>query len=939
MTDNAGTFLRNTIKFFGLNPVDDIAYCYCTQCYGDGVVPHVAEFKNCSMYMWRVVRECLEKGLNNLLVFGGKASNEILRINVKMQTDQGKSFKVEFPKDVWEILHVEDEVPIPPCPSFNVRISSSPRYFLQDRKQHERAKLKEAVKQSCDDAALVRSTGNPDVTKDYEVLNCADEAVSYMQSIIDMFRDGEISYFALDLETCGSDENKVKGGLQPFAPGGRVVTIGLSHAAHFARIIPMYHPESELPIAEQAAVAVKLAELLSIVPVVGANIKFDLHWCRYKLGCRNWNILHDTQLMRYNAFLDKLHNGLKDITRQYLPFEADYEAEIKEFLATLPEDKQSYDMIPMDMLLRYAGADVDVPMQLIPILLAELEDKKQQSVYEQFAIHPYPAFIEMEQNGAYINVALVASLYEIYAKKCASIDEWFKMTEYWPEWQKRRHEKAALIRSTKKTKAARQKPVKPEELAFNFASVTHVAELLFDIVGLPIDVERGKPSKALAHIEKFAAGVPTTANEPIQGILFRLRSEGEKTSLRTDLLERLLQHRKDAKVLSGYLKKAEFHCPVLAKPDWWDTRHSLDDPRAYEAELFGINCQAPSFNLTTTATARLSSSEPNVQQVPEDMRCLYIPRRIESLAQLLALGLDPEKNPRRLIANFDVGQAELRVAASISNDPEFIAIMSDPSRDVHREIAARAHQKPVELITRDERSHIKAVVFGTLFGRGTKAVAAELKIEEYEAKLIQRALFNLAPGLEAWIQRVHDQSDETLGVWTPTGRYRDLSGFDLNAGARHRRAVNTPVQEAAHSLNLWATGHVFKQMQAEGIKSLVWNFVHDSIDFDCYPQEAERLMQISYHYFSTVVPSYFTWYKVPLVIEFEFGTDWGSEVPTKYNVATREITFSGQADQVSQVFEAFKPLLAPPTADPDWLTKVSNPAVQDKDVWISSTFL
>jgi DNA polymerase I-like protein with 3'-5' exonuclease and polymerase domains len=666
-----------------------------------------------------------------------------------------------------------------------------------------------------------------------------------------------------------------------------------------------------------------------------------MHWSRFKLGAKTWNIKHDTQLMNYAVYLGTRENGLKKLTERYLRHEAGYESEMEEFLESLEPGQRHFDNIAASMLTLYAGHDVDCVLQLIPILKEALIKHHQWDNYNNFLMHPYPAFIEMEQNGAYIDVEMAKALREEYEKKVASILEWFQtQSEYWPEWKRRRIADAQALRAKYKTEKSRNKPILQGELDINFGSPDQVAELLFDkaLANLPPWGDKGKPKKKLMHI--FPEGVPTTKEEALENILESIAQTGETSGSRVELLHKILGHRKDAKILSGYLKKAFLHCPVMEVPDWWDSRVSLSDSRHFEAEIYGKHCQSAAFNLTSTKTARTSSNEPNIQQVTRHMRKMY-PARPTSPEEITALGLDPAKNTRRLIANFDVGQAELRMLAVASQDANFLAIMRDPSRDIHKEIASVAYQKRKEDVTKDERGNTKAIVFGTVFGRSPQAVAAQLKIPVEQAKGIQAALFGLMPTTASWIESKHEEGWDTGKVITPTGRIRDLSPYS-NKGKRNRRAVNTPIQGGASDLTLWSTGWIHKEMQKRGIKSILWCFVHDSIVFDLFPSEAEYLMQLSRHCFTVMTPQQFPWYNVPLVLDFQFGVDWEKQVDAQYDMESRIFRLEGPAEELTPVYEAFVPLLTDIVIDPNWANNVGNldgqGAPAPKPVWVSGRF-
>lgn len=972
-----GGMLREAIAKVGMDPAKDVSYANAVFCFGGRKKTKVKrqQVEACSRHMWRAIRAAYMAGTRVFVCAGATACEAVMGHEVKVSQVNGDRTIAKPPMSAWNAVALEDfcydrdiTLPmehdgIPPAliedsgfvssafmqrmvetgfayeepPDLQVVPTYNPNYFIQSGVGEE-YKMEKALRS----AYYWAEDKEPEKhEKNYKAIFDADEAIQYIDSIIDRYENGVIEFFALDYETVGPPENMVKGALNPFLPGGRILTINLSHMAHFARVIYLTHPASTMTVSEQAAVAKKMRELLEKVPVAGANIRFDLHWSRYKLGARKWTIAHDTQLMNYAVFLGLRPNDLKTLVSAHIEGDADYEADLKEFLNALPREERHYANIPEDKMTLYGSHDVDVIHQLVPILTDQLKDHNQYEQYQLFLIHPYPAFIEMEQNGAFIHNEMVSELLVEYTRRVEEPAERFKtdpeFAAYWNKWMMYKIKLAQEKRAAYKSERHKKKKIQPKELDINFGSAQQVAVLLFSIAGLPTWGDKGQKTKKLEKI--FPNGIPTTKDEALENIR-ELVADQDGPAVK--LLDLVMEHRTDSKILSTYLKKAYENCPVPhEKPDWWDTRHTLNDPRRYEAELYDIGAQSASFNLTSTRTGRTSSDGPNIQQVTKKMRRMYVPRPVPPEDELLAMGLDPKLNTRRLIANFDVGQAELRMLAVACQDPTMLAIMSDPKRDIHREIAAVAYNKPISAITSTERTSVKRIVFGTAYGRSARAVAAQLKIPIEEAESIQTALFAMMPGAKGWINDRHLEADMSGEVVTPTGRVRNLS-MHQNSGERHRRAVNTPIQGGASDLTLWATGWIHKWMQENKVNSILWNFVHDSINFDVYPQEAEMLMRVCRHYFSVATPQQFPWYNVPLVLEFEFGTDWEKQVACEYVDDTREVKFEGKPDRVTNVFRTFKPLLTDIVLDPEWTKKAGR---KDKDgladpadVWVSAKF-
>jgi uracil-DNA glycosylase family 4 len=971
---NSGSILKSALIRCGLDPESHVSTGYSVLC-STNKKPAEEELAECSSYLWVTIRRAIKSGAKVVVTCGAVASKAVLGSEIKLTQSNARLMYPKCSHEVWNSQELffflqergislpngMDRIPyallsdpefiqgfVNPAismgfsyenpPEIPVIPTYSPLYFTNERASQMHL-LDTALNRAKSVASGVSSSSDGG-GKEYFSFFEAEESIRYMDDVIALYEAGSIPYVAIDLETVGPEGEKVDGALKPFLPGGAVVTINLSHKVGFGVVIYLEHPETRMSVSQRAAVAKKYRELLEKVPIVGANLKFDLHWSRFKLGARKWTIAHDVQLMNYSIHLGQFENSLKSVTARLLPEDAGFEDGVRNFLDALPEEERHYDNIPSKLLTNYAAHDVDVVLRLVPILLKQLTDSGQLEVYRKFAMNPYPAFIAMEQAGAHINPSLVESLSEEFSAKVQSIYDWFESSPFYDEWVRRRSIEVAESRQKYKKESFRNKPIQKDEIAINFGSPQQVAELLFSIAGLKAWGELGKPVKKLMHL--FPKGVPSTDESSLENILENLYSEGRREDPVAKIIEKLLSFRGDSKILSGYLQKAVSRCPVESKPDWWDTRETLSDSRFYEAELYTPYCQSASYNLTSTRTGRTSSSNPNIQQVNSSMKRLYTPRDLPSREELIEMGLIPELNIQRIIANFDVGQAELRMLAAACRDSILVSILNDPSRDIHREVAAVAFRKSPAEVTKDERTKAKTIVFGTLYGRSPQAIAVQLKTPVEEAVAIQRALFELMPDSERWIAEKHREAEATGKVVTPTGRVRDLSSY-AQKGERDRRSVNTPIQSGASDLTMWATGKVYQQMQAENIKSTLWGFVHDSLNFDLFPQEAERLMVLCRYYFSEMTPREFPWYNVPLVFEFEFGLDWASQVPATYENDTRKITFSGSALKIAGIFDAFRPLLKDVQVDPEWHNKVSSLDSKGnsdpKDVWVSGIFL
>ena len=147
-------------------------------------------------------------------------------------------------------------------------------------------------------------------------------------------------------------------------------------------------------------------------------------------------------------------------------------------------------------------------------------------------------------------------------------------------------------------------------------------------------------------------------------------------------------------------------------------------------------------------------------------------------------------------------------------------------------------------------------------------------------------------------------------------------------GERHRRAVNTPVQGGASDIIVWATGQVYLSMAAAEVRSKLWAFVHDSLVFDVVPEEAVSLMAFTKKHLVEEIPRRFPWMVVPMVVDFQFGPNWGEQVDVTYDPETGQMDFSGKHEILLETLNRFGDCLGEVRLQDDWAAY----AAQEKSI-------
>ena len=348
---------------------------------------------------------------------------------------------------------------------------------------------------------------------------------------------------------------------------------------------------------------------------------------------------------------------------------------------------------------------------------------------------------------------------------------------------------------------------------FNIASPKQVGEILFDKLKI---VEKAKKTKTGQYV---------TSEEVLQ----QLKNKHE-------IVADILEHRGLKKLIGTYI----------------DALPKLINPRTGHIHT--------SFNQTITATGRLSSSDPNLQNIPirgedgKEIRKAFIPE------------------PGCLFFSADYSQIELRVMAHLSEDAQMIEVFRE-GKDLHAATAANIYKKPIDGVTRDERTKSKRANFGIIYGITIFGLAERLDIPRDEAKMLIDGFFQTFPQVHDYMEKSKEVARRQGYVTTLFGRRRYLP--DINSanatvrGFAERNAINAPIQGTAADIIKVAMIHIFNRFKAEGIKSKMILQVHDELNFSVYPEEKEKVERIVIEEMQNAFHM-----AVPLVADSGFGENW-----------------------------------------------------------------
>ena len=266
------------------------------------------------------------------------------------------------------------------------------------------------------------------------------------------------------------------------------------------------------------------------------------------------------------------------------------------------------------------------------------------------------------------------------------------------------------------------------------------------------------------------------------------------------------------------------------------------------------------FQMTVTATGRLSSTEPNLQNIPV---------RRELGAQIRKMFV---ASPGRVLVDADYSQIELRLLAHIANDETMIAAFRS-GEDIHAVTASQVFGVPLAEVTPLQRSHAKAVNFGIVYGISAFSLAQDIGVFQSEAKAYMDSYFAKYHGVRAYMTRVVEQAKADGYVTTLFGRRRDLpelksSNFNLRSFGE-RVALNMPIQGTAADIIKAAMVRVDARMRAEKLQARLLLQVHDELIVECPAEEAETVKNILVDEMEHVVD-----YRVPLLVDAKIGASW-----------------------------------------------------------------
>ncbi len=368
---------------------------------------------------------------------------------------------------------------------------------------------------------------------------------------------------------------------------------------------------------------------------------------------------------------------------------------------------------------------------------------------------------------------------------------------------------------TKEIEDLKKKVYDEAGTVFNLDSPKQVGEVLFDKMKIPYRWRKTKTGQYSTNEEKLS----------------ELAKDHE-------IINNILSHRSYAKLRSTYV----------------DALPRMINPKTGRVHS--------SFNQALASTGRLSSNNPNLQNIPI---------RTEAGRQIRKAFIPRDENHTLLAA--DYSQIELRLIAEISGDEAMLEAFSK-GQDIHRATAARVYGVPFDEVSADQRRNAKTVNFSIIYGAGATNLSRQLDIKRTEAAELIEQYFKQYEGLKSYMERVVNEARETGYVTTRLGRKRSLrdinSKSSLARSQAERNAINTPIQGTAADMIKVAMIDIHEAIRTGDFATKMILQVHDELVFDVPKSELETVKPIIEEKMKNAIPNL----KVPIVVGMDTGENW-----------------------------------------------------------------
>ena len=625
---------------------------------------------------------------------------------------------------------------------------------------------------------------------------------------------------------------------------------------------------------------------------VGQNLKYDLEVLR-NYGVVLTGPMWDTMIAHY-LIQPELRHGIDYMAETILNYQ---KIHTEELIGKKGKNQLSMRDLPPERVYEYACEDADIALQLKNRLEPELKKNECEDLFYNIEMPLMQVLAEMEINGVCIDTEALKETSKVFTGRLKKIkQEIFEIAgeEFNISSPKQVGDilfgKLKIIDNPKKTKTW-QYVTNEKELEEIKGSHAIVGKIL----------EYRKLNSVLTERTKKKPSVQTMPD--LFSFLEPNENSGnfEKQSSHLEVSKQMNELEKEIFQLAG--EKFKIMSPKQVGSILFDKMKIIDNPKKTETwqyvtneeilqqlkgkhkivekildyreteKLVGTYVDAlpslvnkrtghihTSFNQTITATGRLSSSDPNLQNIPvrgedgKEIRKVFVPE------------------PGCLFFSADYSQIELRVMAHLSEDENMINVFKN-GKDLHAATAATIYKKNIDEVSRDERTKSKRANFGIIYGITVFGLAERLGISREESKKLIDGFFETFPKVKSYMDQAIEDARIKEYVETLFGRRRYLK--DINSqnatvrGFAERNAINAPIQGTAADIIKVAMIRIFNRFKTENIRSKMILQVHDELNFSVYPEEKEKVERIVIEEMQNAIKM-----RVPLIADCGFGTNW-----------------------------------------------------------------
>jgi DNA polymerase I-like protein with 3'-5' exonuclease and polymerase domains len=663
--------------------------------------------------------------------------------------------------------------------------------------------------------------------------------------------------------------------------------LGISFQIGFAYVIPLFHLESPFSNREVLKIFTMLSQGIfenKEIIKIAHNFKFEYKWST-RYGCKFNGRIFDTMLAKYLLDEERPH-GLKDLVALKFPEYAEYDDEVEECV----KKGGGWHSVPLDTLSEYCALDCDMTLRLMIILEEKLMDMGFYLLFRNMTMMQTRVLAESEIQGFIIDKDYLYDLEEKEAKKIEETEEALqghKKIRKFLKQRKKDHIKKLIENTQDEIRKIRSGEIE-------YANIDRA------IQNREEKVSRYLAGELVTNKEKIEDRVNFNSTPQLRELLFTSKA-GFKFGIVKYTLDKKKQPTENPStdedvLLELELKDKSGFISNLLKLRGLNKIYStyIKGPMKRINHKGRLNTD---YLIHGTVTGRLSSKNPNLQNIPRGTTSNIIKRMF----------IPPKDH---LILEVDYGQAELRVVAEISNDKTMIELF-DKGYNIHVATACKANDciedydhikkvvlkdenHPDNLFWTKQKKRAKVINFGIIYGQTPKMLAESLSlpgdpVTEEEARQFREEWLNLYPGVKRWFKKQERFLKKHGYVKNIFGRKRRLPGiWDSQIGVQNkaiRDCINAPIQGASSDMTQFSSVVIREQViKNEIIMSDYAEFrnqlytVHDSLGFYIQPK-----------YIHTVVPQLkaicenpqtqkyfgFQMKKVRMKVSAEIGLNWG----------------------------------------------------------------